>query len=290
MIGHSISLFLLDSLLGALQDLAVKHKEESLQELISQLRDEDDDIYQNQLLPADVGDFANGFYRNQDEFLKDNFDASVLFRDRGLCRTARLPAQSRYLGYVTETGMLGGPAPVGEEEYDVGMNFEEAYNTPPSNATGFMQLAFCNAERDVDCPVTLKPDYKDFFTTRDGLGWSKMILPNAAEKKAYNYDPSKMQGHVLVVFKTWTCCTNEGCLQAKDLNDGGGTGEKSWEMKINGKSVERLANFGNDWDAYLAVGDGDETHFPPNSLQEYEVEFKVNQASSHLEIFAVMLF
>jgi hypothetical protein len=53
MTGHSLALFLTDCLVAAIDDL-IKLESESLDSLLTRLKEEDDDHYNHKVLPANI--------------------------------------------------------------------------------------------------------------------------------------------------------------------------------------------------------------------------------------------
>jgi hypothetical protein len=287
--GHAMALFLIDALVGAVNDLSGQHKGASVQQVLSLLRKEEDEVYHNQILKAEVAGEPFEFYRAaaKDDLEQVGFDPTVLFQGKGLCHPAYLPAQTRYLGHLTNSHKVGGIAPFGQEEYDVGTEELQVSLTNASSLySGLIPLVWDINQRERDCPVVLNPDYRDYFCVRHGGGWAKMVLNNAAERKAYDSDPSKMNGYVVLIFLgcPWGVCP-ESWLRGQHLNDG--SDDKKWEMKINGKTVVSFAELG--FDAAVAVGEGNDPHFIANSHQEFEIEIKVNQPGAEVSFTSVIL-
>jgi hypothetical protein len=122
MVGHSLALFLIDSLLNALEEL--KHQlqleDASVETLLSRLLREEAELYNDQIAKIDFQEHAQKLYSWEDGSTDDgagkiNLDPSVFFSGKAMCHTARLPAQTRYLGYLTNTEKVGGPTPFGKE-------------------------------------------------------------------------------------------------------------------------------------------------------------------------------
>ena len=113
MVGHSLALFLIDNLLGALEEL-VKLEYEGVETLLSRLLRQEDELYNDQIMKMDFQRDVTDLYsldKNEEEAL----DSSVFFTGESMCHTARIPSQTRYLGYLTNTDKVGGPVPFGKE-------------------------------------------------------------------------------------------------------------------------------------------------------------------------------
>ena len=132
--------------------------------------------------------------------LDEDFDQyrETMFRGPGICHTALLPSRTRYLGYLLSKDgndlHVGGPVPAGEETYDVGEPFPNLNYEKKEESV--MQLLYEIGRRKDTCPVTLHPDYKDYFFAHELDGWAKLRWPNKAEKEAYSYNPNNIKGLV----------------------------------------------------------------------------------------------
>ena len=165
----------------ALQYLAANATEPAL--LLQQLKQEED---------ADYSKFVNSPLPRFAETKKDlPIDTEILYRQRSLCHTARVPAQARFLGAITNT------EPGTPEKYDVGIAMDEAFNQPVPDG-GLMPLAFKPAERQ-KCFVPVNVDYKDmFYVTSKSPGFSKLVLPNDAEKRIYGHGGNDLNGYIAI--------------------------------------------------------------------------------------------
>ena len=133
------------------------------------------------------------------------------------------------------------------------------------------------------CPVAVSIDYKDSFLSQ-GTGWKTLTIPNEAEKKAHGYDPSQLQGVVVLVFTgcDWDNC-EESYLGPKEF----GEQTKKWEMKINGITVKNLVSIGHK--ALLAKGVNG-MYFSPTSDNDYKIEIKVNEPSKFVKISSFIIY
>ena len=107
MIGHSLALFLVENLLLALSKLN-ELEYENVETLLSRLQEEE---VEDQIRENDLEEYARKLYPQRGI----DFDPTIFFTDKSMCHTARLPSQTRYLGYLTNTEKVGGPAPMGKE-------------------------------------------------------------------------------------------------------------------------------------------------------------------------------
>ncbi len=113
MVGHSLALFLIDNLLGAL-DLLAKLEYEGVETLLSRLLQQEDELYNDQIMKMDFQSDATALYP-LDKDDEEALDSSMFFMGESMCHTARIPSQTRYLGYLTNTDKVGGPVPFGKE-------------------------------------------------------------------------------------------------------------------------------------------------------------------------------
>ena len=277
MTGHGVSLFLTEALIEALKSLVELQEEDS--EILSRLQQEEDALFMNfTSSPFPESEIGNLFKIAGDDEYND-FDGAQFLTGSNFCRTGRLPAQARYLGYMTETDKTGGPAPTGQETYDVGVDEKNAQKTA-GNGT---EMRLVRQGKDIvrDCPVTCHPDSKDVFFTNSLDGWTRTTIPNEAEREAYRYNPKDVKGMVVIYLRgcDWGKC-EKGFLKSEDLE------EKKWEMKVNGKAVESLAKIG--FDGILAkFSDG--LYVSPNDRGTYDIEIKVNEKDSFVKISAFVI-
>lgn len=282
MTGHGMALFLTNALLGALQDLE-KHDNHDGETLLGELRKNEEELYHN-FTNATLPDIHRTMYSVKDGVvIQPEFDSSVFFTGHSFCHTGRVPSQTRYLGYLTNsTDKVGGPAPYGYETYDTGINVEFALRSPSPN--GEMRLVWAGGkEREISCPVTCKPDYKDVFLTTSLDGWTKLTIPNEAERTAYRYDPSRFKGIIIMILRGCDFGKCERGFLKQEQYD-----EKKWEMKVNGLPVVSVVDIG--FEALLVVGEDGRVHFPPTANGEYDIEVQVLESGSFVKVSSFILY
>lgn len=122
---------------------------------------------------------------------------SIVFRKPAICHTALLPAQTRYDGIMTTSGM----------RIDPKNGFEEGERkqllAPPDD--GIIPLAYDANDRQT-CPA-LEIDHKDFFLVKEGWGFQGISVPTQAETQAFDRGTRK-EGLVMVCLKI---CPNNRC-------------------------------------------------------------------------------
>lgn len=194
-----------------------------------------------------------------------------------------LPSQTRYQGILTDTNQVGKPAPVGEETYYLGVDKRNAEKE--AGTSGEMRLVYdVWKERETECVgVLVKPDYPDYFYTNSMDGWSKLVFPNDAEKKAYGYDTARFEGILIIIGKPcpWNKCPPGLLTLLEDYE------RKKWELKINGQHATKIANLGGN---HFIVGSEDGFRFKPNSNGNYDIEIKVIENGSFLWVNDFVLF
>jgi hypothetical protein len=315
--GHTIALFLVQELLHAAEELAIRlegyqptlaslrhlrklqdEPEEPMSppELLSKLQAEeqhDFEKFQQAALP-ELASQVHQWHKCQKDLSEDekglamecsqdaSFDqfTSVFFKGPGICHTARLPSQTRYRGYlVDDTTKIGGPVPTGKETYETGVPVEEAA------VDSILKLVYKKDQREVDCPVTVSPDYKDYFYAHQQDGWAKLVLPNKAEKEAYSYETERFYGLIGIAFLTcpWNRCPDGFVGTKRDFDDG------KFEITINGSPVESLMLF-HDVGCYFLKGPEGYQWIPNSDSKDYEIAIRAVEDGSHVEISSFILY
>ncbi len=274
LIGNAMALFVMETFLEAAEELA-KKTEEPGQILIElqKLDDADYDSFLNSSLPDHLWgalDKAHG----EPEKLFAELKPQEFYRGPAMCHTGLLPAETRYLGYLTESDKKG------MFDYDTGLTRQAIEANPPKEKdTSPMRLAF-EPEFRQKCPVPLTVDFKDFFYTMHADGWTTLTLPNDSEAKAYRYDSTKMQGVIMVCPGTcdWGNCA-EGDLKTNDVVEGKAS------FQVNGEPVKSFIVYGN---CYFLKGEGG-LKWKPNSEGKFILKARVNAEKAYLRMSSVIL-
>jgi len=277
--------------MGAAKDLAA-HPESDSQKLLDQLQKEEDGAYEmfhNASIPPSL--VSNNYRTN---FGIDPI--ATFIKGPTICKSARLPSQSRFHGRLTNTDKRGNVAMFGNETYDIGIEDVEALET---NSRGVMRLVWTMYNERVAAQkcapdAIISPDYYDFWLTSAGDGWNHLEIPNDAERNAYGYDNHELKGYVVMY----------PMAQSKDYHGGkkplAGLAQeefrqKKWEMKINEQAVTDLigitkgGNIGGA-PALLAVGTNGSLTFDLNEKQSYVIEIKVNEKDSDVRLRTVVVY
>ena len=266
-----LALFFLDIFIESLDDL-LDQDELSNSALLQNLTSVEHDLHQelrNIELPEWTTEGEVFFLRN---FTKE------FWLDHSVCRTARLPAQSRYLGITTNTNKVGPMAPVGQELFDIGVPMEEAIANKDSVE---MQLTYDPSpdEREV-CDVLLKPDYKDYFLTHRNNGSQKMFFPNKKEKQAYGYDAASSHGMLVAWFGAcdWGQCP-EGDLHPPDLLS-------KADINVNNRKVVEFVDVGlHGWLLVGKTGPKWET----DEQDGFTIQIRVKEKDSYVRLMTLVV-
>jgi hypothetical protein len=137
------------------------------------------------------------------EALNDETLMDTWFKGPSLCRTALLPAESRFLGLTTNTTKIGEVSRCGAQTYDTGVAIdrpggEYSYTTEVTPTPGDFNIIAPNDFRacydEEECPEIVKPDYPDWFWGVLKDGKVSATLPNEKEKEYYGYNPTNFKG------------------------------------------------------------------------------------------------
>ena len=265
LVGNGLALFLIEMLLRAVQDLAL-HDVKNPALLLHRLMKEEQDM-QNSFRQSLLPELAQSMYQHENSD-DESFDASHIFAGPSLCHTARMPARTRYLGYLMDT-----PDKVGEEGYYVGMEDKLALSYPSS---GNMRLTF-HKEAGLS-----SSNYHDFFFATDKDGWTKFTFPNEAEKFAYRYNEMNFRGIFVMVFHY---CPDGVCEDGKLLGPELHGGD--WEMTVNDQVVTKITPLGHD---AMILENDDGIIFHPNDHDSYDIQVKVNKQDHFVKISSLILY
>jgi hypothetical protein len=282
--GHAIALFLAQTLLDAVKDL-VDNSIQDPETLLLQLMKEEDELY-DKLSHGELPESTEKIYGESEDDLDfeevlDN-ETDTFWQGPSICKTGRLPAVSRYLGYTTNnTSKVGNFAPLGMEQYETGISLSEAKK--PGATTGEMLLVYePGGKNRQSCEVQLKPDYKDVFYSHYDHGLVKLTLLNEMERIAYSYDPSKFEGVIFLFFGLcdWGNC-HDGELDEEDFEKG------EFEMMVNDKPVKSIVSYGQD--AFVLKGD-DGFYWEPSANNDYEIGVRVRERHSYVRISSLVVY
>jgi len=279
--GHALGLFMVNALVEAVTDLS-KHENTDPVALLAELRSQEDETYEairNTTIPD--ANLVSLYLPPNNGGRDPELDVVDLWKGPSICRTARLPAQSRYLGVTTNSNKVGGIAILGKEEFDVG--YSTGSELDAASKSGLLNLAYDPNNNDRErCEVILKPDYKDFFYTQNGYGKSKLTIPNEKEKQAYRFHSSQYKGLLVLVFIScdWGKCHALDSRPEKYP-------DHTFEITVNGKVVKELIPMG--FDAWALKGE-DGLYWQVDSNGAYEVGFEVHAKYAFLKLSSIILY
>jgi hypothetical protein len=283
--GNRLALFLAQTLTDALAEYVKRESNPEPEDLMKELLAEEDLMYHDfkaEPLPDSAFALRDNRGKNQEMVVPNDIDVETLFRAPNICHGARIPAQTRYLGILTDTDKVGGIAVHGHEAYDVGITHNEASTT---DAKGEMRLVYDAAERDrQDCIVPVKPDYKDYFFAHGKDSWVKLVIPNKSEQRYYDYDPAAVKGTLVIFFGAcdWGKCHADE-MQADAFKQG------LLEFEVNGKRVTNLTQIGGGLGGFLLKGEQG-VNWTPNGEGVFEIRSRVKNPTGYLRFSSVILY
>jgi hypothetical protein len=260
--GNLLGLWLTNMMEDALKELATERPDPALLDQLRALEVADRKVFMSRELPMSI---LKGL------MIPSDVDPEMFFRGPNICHTARLPAEIRHLGILTESSL------VGEDSFDKGIEVETAKNNTPEDKS--MQLVYTEGARQ-SCPIPLEKDYKDYFYVAKTHGWSQLTLPNNAEIKAYGTS-KPLRGVIAVCFAycKGAKCTAED-IQSTHIHAG------MAEMEVNGVKVTTLTAF--DRCSFLRHVDG--YVWKPNSEGRFRIRAKVDKVKSHIRLSSIVIW
>lgn len=264
--GYLATFYLSDVFNAALNEIATAKMAPGI--LLSELKAEEDSEYQellNSVIPKELKKFLL-----PDDVGKVNI--TLFGKGKSFCHTAKLPAEIRHKGVLTESNQTGFTT------YDKGMPLREADSSV--NDGELMRLVYDESDR-FDCPVTTIMDYKDFFYLHERDQWKKLILPNDSEMREYGSPGQELQGMILMCYKLcdWGKCP-VGALGSNDFQPG------KFEMKVNGASVSNLTKV-QDCDL-LTNPEG--VMWKPNPDGKFEIMAKIAEPNSYIRLSSFIIW
>lgn len=262
--GNILALFLTETLLDALKTLTPGDP----RVLYAKLKEEEDAEY-GQYFNSTIPDETEGPIST--EQVAGGMKSQFFFRSKAVCKTALLPAQTRYLGILTESSEKGEV-----HGYFPGLERERATNNPPPQKDkANMSLVYEESARQ-QCPIDLNIDYKDYFYATQDWGWASLTFPNEAEIQTYAPNGFNPVGIVVICFYKcdWGRCP-PGEVSVENFNI-------DWKMELNGDSISELSQI----DQCFMIKSGNGYYHKPNSEGRYELRVWVAKSDSEPSRFA----
>jgi hypothetical protein len=276
LMGYLSAFFLLELLNETIQDLAVRLTTTNAVKLYNELKASESDDYatfQQSEVPVLIKDVLppDGV---------DDFDRDDFVRGDNYCHTARLPAEIRHLGILTET-----TAQIGFYTYDKGISLNEMKSLVSSTSilTNSQLQLICGEDDRQECPIPLNMDHKDYFFIAANVGWQSLTVPNQSERNMYGI--KVLKGYVAICFALcdWGKCP-------EDVLDRTALTETKWfQIRINQVSVSDMFSFQEC--GILRHADG--YKFPVNTDSTMNVEARIvtpNNVSSYIRLGSLIVW
>ena len=222
--GNILALFVTETMKDAMEFLAQSGQDP--RELIAKLRAEEDQEYEK-FFKSNVPDETEGFI--SPDLVAAGVKSQYFFRHKAVCKTSLLPAQTRYLGVLTDSNEQDG------QGYFKGIDNTQAAAMISSPIDENKLTLVFDADSRQKCSVDLNIDYKDYFYSKDSWGWASLSFPGKAEKELYAPSRFNPVGLVVVCFVKcdWGKCPN-GNVAVETFN-------KDWKMELDGEPVTELS-------------------------------------------------
>jgi hypothetical protein len=281
-VGNFIALGLMEALEDAVNMIETQGSDpQALLKQLQEQQDTDYKLFSEGPIPKSAKDAFKINKEDKTPLAPTDLDLDIIYKGPNICHTARLPAETRYLGILTESDKTG------FYDYDTGIAKDIAASAPP--ADGLLPLTFDPSERQT-CPYA-NMDYKDWFHVHGGHGWSKLLLPNTRE--AQEYGPQQqtwnqqqqptaaaLKGYVAMCMKTcpWGKCAK---------NYVNGIEDNKSAIKVNDQEVTELTRFGD-----CRFLKGKQGHvWPPNAASgKWEVSFQVTAPGDYMAVSAIIIW
>lgn len=209
-----------------------------------------------------------------DVYTTSDFSVETLYKKPNYCHTARLPAETRYNGY------LNGKTDATRGNFDTGLELIEAKQLA---APETMPLTFDQTARQ-PCHLEVMIDYKDFFLVSSTYAdYTKLVLPTDSEVQAYGpgRDDEPLQGILAV------CSAACGWHCPPDTLDLIAVVQDKAVLRVNGEAIGNLT----DWKGCSLLQRSDGGHvWPANAQGKYVLEAKVTEADKIMRFSSVMLW
>jgi hypothetical protein len=253
-VGRFLGLFMADVLDDALTELVKLETETETSPSdrfakLKQMEDEDYAKFMEASLPDDALKFP----------LPDDIKAEVVYRGPNFCRQARIPAETRHLGYATESDKIG------FLDYDKGI--DKASYDQSLKQGGRMELI---------------QDYKDYFYVHHGEELKWLLVPNDKEAEVYKVSDHTPIGYVLLCLSTcdWGNCP-AGNLLGSDILEG------KAEIAINDIPVTGMTDISTN--CYWAKNANGHV-FSANDAGRFNVSARVVEDNSYVRFLAIAVW
>ena len=267
------ALFLIEVLEDAMATLAKRAGEDKIV-ILKKLEEQEANEYtsfetKNDFLHGDVWGEA---------FKSTGLSAHQLADGQTYCHTARLPAQARYMGYVTDV-----PFEEDLNDFDRGISLKDGVGFQ----TNQMLLTYDDEAHSETCKERLQIDYKDFFLATGAYdGYQEMIVPNDSEMGAFGTlnkegDYDDPLGILLVC--------GAGCHHdcPKETLDMEAISNGLAAIKVNDDLVDHIVPY---QDCYLLANKSGDLRWTANENHQYTIAIDVKTPEKYMRIGSVIVW
>lgn len=239
----------------------------SLLALLQDKEEEENEKFLKAPLPA----IASKIFANAT--IAAELDLDAVFKAPVFCHTAKVPAEIRHKGILTQT-----------EPGDLYNHFEGSSLIEieaKENDSDLIRLVRDDETRQICDEVRLNIDHKDYFYLSQREGWKKLVLPNDAEQAEYGAGQQPLRSYIAVCFTQcpWEKC-QKGMLDAAAVNDG------RVSAQVNGNPVTELTPVEN---CHVLKGSQGHQWAVLSESFKFEISFRVNEPGSNIRIGTVAL-
>ena len=267
--GNLAAIFLAEALQEAIDDI-VNNNPSTYHLLRAELKVNSDTLYEK-FKKAELPEEAEQTFNDGHGDIK----MEDVYKSPNFCHTARLPAEIRHKGILTES-------PPGDMfHYVDGVSIRDAEKTP--NDSDLLRLVRDDGNRQ-KCEARLNMDYKDFFYVNQKDGFKKLVLPNDRELEEYGSEGQELKGLVAICLAVcpWGKCP-KGNLLTDDFDP---EENPSFEILVNGSPVigyTKLArcNFLKGFSGH---------YWPLNTEGRYEIKVRAKAEGTFLRIGAFVVW
>lgn len=265
--SHVFALFLMEVIEDALELLRTPEAIGAPAAFAQKLRQEEQQDYE-----AFMASSNYKYDGTRSGWVQHDFSLDEMYKLPNYCHTARLPAETRAMGYLTGRADL-----TAQGTYDKGI---EMYTAFQLTTVKEMPLVYEGGTRQV-CKYELQNDFKDFFlVSSDQADYASLTLPTNSEVKAYG-GPHKLKGVIAVCSAAcgWKCPPN-----TLDIFDGASRG--ALKFRVNGLEATNITKF--DVCAILQLPTGHV--FPADANGRFEISARVTVPEQLTRISSIMLW
>lgn len=265
--GNVYTMFLMEVIDDALQSIKVAGEGDP-KALLDQLVAEEDKQFN------DFEASTNFKYAHKWDLEGTDITTAMFYHQRVYCHTARLPAQTRYLGYVFNKER--------NDDWHVSFKKGQTFGNLNNDPRKELIVAYSPRERH-GCEVSLHIDSRDFFFATAAYGdYQTVTLPNTAEFKVYG--PHQPEGYIAMCL---AACTHEDCngqklLRATDIDKG-----EHVLVQVNGAEVMETTRLD---DCFLLRQKSGGYKWDQNKEGRYEVGIKVLTEQRYFRISSFILW